>query len=176
MKRREFLKSAGVGARRLGRRCRARHRAIDAGDEMAADGELGRNRSIRSTARLRVFRQARRRSDRQQIPDPGFRRRRNRARPAGARRGAERHGRDRPHRVAIITSARTRPSPSARRCRSGSIRASRMPGCRFGGGNEADERVLQEVQHASASRPAIPARRWAAGSARRSRRSTISTA
>ena len=40
--------------------------------------------------------------------------------------------------------------------------------------HRADERLLQEVQHLSASRPAIPGRRWAAGSARRSRRSPIS--
>ena len=56
--------------------------------------------------------------DRRQVPDPGLRRRRNRARPAGARRRAERHRRVRPHRAATTTSARTRPSPSAPPCRS----------------------------------------------------------
>ena len=39
-----------------------------------------------------------------------------------------------------------------------------------------DERLLQEVQRRSAFRPATPARRWAAGSARRSRTSPTSTA
>ena len=41
----------------------------------------------------------------------------------------------------------------------------------FGGGDGPDERLLQEVQHLRASRPAIPAHRWAAGSAKRSRTS-----
>ena len=58
----------------------------------------------------RDLRQARRRGDRQQVPDPRLRRRRDRARPAGARRGAERHRRDGPHRLLLLLSARTRPS------------------------------------------------------------------
>ena len=47
-----------------------------------------------------------------------------------------------------------------------------VPGRRHG----ADERVLQEVQRHTAFPAAIPAPRWAAGSARRSRPSPISTA
>ena len=49
MKRRQFLKVAGVGACR-GRGRQARDRPIDAGTEMAADLELSRNRSTRFTA------------------------------------------------------------------------------------------------------------------------------
>ena len=49
-----------------------------------------------------VMRKARRRGDRQQVPDPDFRRRRNRTRPAGRRRGAEWHRRNRPHRLVLL--------------------------------------------------------------------------
>ena len=43
------------------------------------------------------LREDRRRDDRQQVPDPHLRGRRDRARPAGARCRAERHGRDGPY-------------------------------------------------------------------------------
>ena len=62
------------------------------------------------------------RDERRQIPDPGLRGRRNRAWPAGPRRGAERHRRDGQHGAPTITGARTRPSRSAPRCLSASTR------------------------------------------------------
>ena len=119
-----------------------------------------------------VFGEARRRADRQQVPDPGLRRRRDRAGPAGARRGAERHRRDVPHRLLLLLSARTRPSPSAPPCRSASTPRMQNAWLLRRRRHRAAERVLQEVQHLRHARPAIPARRWAAGSARRSRPST----
>ena len=46
----------------------------------------------------------------------------------------------------------------------------------FGGGMELMNDFYKQLQHLRAFRPAIPARRWAAGSARRSRSSPTSTA
>ena len=43
-----------------------------------------------------------RRNDRQQVSDPGIRRRRNRSGPAGARRDLQRHRRDVPHRLLLL--------------------------------------------------------------------------
>ena len=67
-------------------------------------------------------------SDRRQFPDPGLRRRRDRARPAGGGRRRGRHRRGLPHGLPTITGARTRPGRSAPPCRSRSMRAARMPG------------------------------------------------
>ena len=50
------------------------------------------------------------RADRRQVPAPDLRRRRDRARPAGARCGGQRHGRDAATPTAATTSARIRPS------------------------------------------------------------------
>ena len=113
--------------------------------------------------------EAGRRDDRQQVPDPGVRRRRNRARPAGARRDVERHRRDVPHRARTTTSARIRPSRSSPAVPFGLNARQQNSWLYQGGGNELAQRVLQEVQRRSASPAATPAPRWAAGSARRSR-------
>ena len=173
MKRRQFLKAAGVGPCRYRDR-RAGDRAIDAGSEVAPDGELAEV-ARHAVRRLRGVVESRRRSHRQQIPDPDLRRRRNRSGLAGARRRIERHRRDSAHRVLLLfrqgsdlrlrhvgrrsdrTSASTRlVHPRRRRRRA--------------------QRVLQKVQCHDAALRAIPAARWAAGSARRSRPSTTSKA
>ncbi len=97
MQRRKFMRTAGVGG---GGRCRRRAR-------------LPRRPSPRSMPELKwrlassfpksldtlygageKLRQVHRRGDGQQVPDPHLRRGRDRARPAGARRRAERHRRD----------------------------------------------------------------------------------
>ena len=116
-----------------------------------------------------------RRGDRRQVPDPGLRGRRNRAGPAGARCGRQRHGRDVPHRGLLLRRQGPDLRAVLRACRSASTRASRTPGSMTAAA-EADERVLQEVQHLTRCPAATPARRWAAGSARRSRRSPTSRA
>ena len=85
----------------------------------------------------------------------------------------ERHRRDVRTPCPITMSARTRPSRSSRRCRSASTRASRIPGG-IRAAARARQRVLQEVRRHRSCPAATPARRWAAGSARRSRRSPIS--
>ncbi len=82
--------------RRSGRRRdpgrHARDRAVAARGEVAADLELPEvaRHDLRHGAA--VF-QARQRRHRRQVPDPGLRARRDRAGPAGARRGHLRHGR-----------------------------------------------------------------------------------
>ena len=117
-----------------------------------------------------------RRSDRQQIPDPGFRGRRNRAGPCQS----STRCRTAPSRSATprrtTTSARIRPSPSALRSPFGP-NAAAEPGLVDAGRRQGSaQRVLQEVQLHGACSPATPAVRWAAGSARRSIPSTISKA
>ena len=116
-----------------------------------------------------------RRSHRQQIPDPDLCRRRNRSGPAGARRRAERHRRDGPHRVLLLF----RQGSDFHLRLVGAVRAEHAPqpglvhaGRRQGGA----QRVLQEATTSSRCSPATPAARWAAGSARRSIPSTISRA
>src|SRR5450759_4210029 len=68
-----------------GRGCFAGDRAVDAGDQMAHDHELAEV-ARHALRRHRNDVQGRRRGDRRQVPDSDFRRRRNRARPAGRRR------------------------------------------------------------------------------------------
>ena len=104
-----------------------------------------------------------------------FRRRRNRAGPAGARRRAERHRRDGPHRVVLLL----RQGPDLHLRLGGAVRTEHapQPGLVHAGRRQgAAQRVLQEIQLSSRCSPATPAARWAAGSARRSRPSTISRA
>ena len=87
-----------------------------------------------------------RRRDRQQVPDPRLRRRRDRAGPAGRRRGAERHRRDGPHRFVLLR----RQGPDLRVRHRDSVRPQRAPaGCvdELGRRARADERVLQGLQH-----------------------------
>src|ERR1017187_2719411 len=84
-----------------GRGCFAGDRAVDAGDQMAHDHELAEV-ARHALRRRRNHVQGRRRGDRRQVPDSDFRRRRNRARPAGRRRRTERHRRVRPYRLVLL--------------------------------------------------------------------------
>ena len=119
-------------------------RAVDAGDQMAPDDELAEI-ARHAVGRRRGDGQGRRRSHRQQIPDPDLCRRRNRSGPAGARCRAERHRRDGPYGVLLLFrqgsdlyvrhggAVRTQPAPQP-----GLVHAGRRQG--------AAERVLQELQ------------------------------
>ena len=130
MQRRKFLRTAGAWRRRscvCEYACRAGHRPIDAGAEMAPGVELPQV-ARHAVRRGRELRQVHRRDDGQQVPDPRLRRRRDRARPAGARRRAERHHRDGPLRRHLLCRQGSRRSPSTPRCRSAPTRASRKRG------------------------------------------------
>ncbi len=151
----------GRGYRRSARDC-----AIDAGDQMAHDHELAEV-ARHAAWRRRDDGEGRRRGDRRQIPDPDLCGRRNRAGPAGARRRAERHRRDGPHRALLLF--RQGPDLHLRLLdpvrpghahQPGLVRAGWRPG--------NSQRVLQELQRERRCSPATPAVRWAAGSARRS--------
>ena len=92
-----------------------------------------------------------------------------------ARRGPKRHRRDGPHRHLLLYRQGSDLGAVLRR----PVRPQHPPAERLvlrRRRHEADERVRQEVQCLSRSSAAIPARRWAAGFARRSRPSTISRA
>ena len=156
-----------------GGRCypgRPRHRAVDAGTQMAPDGELAKI-ARHAVGRRRGDGQARCRSHRQQVPDPDLRRRRNRSGPAGARCRAERHRRDGTHGVLLLLrqgsdvcvrhggAVRPQPAPQP-----GLVHAGRRQGS-----------CSTSSTRATTSRRfwlAIPVARWAAGSARRSTPST----
>jgi hypothetical protein len=71
-------------------------RADQSEDQLAPDLELSEE-PRHAVRHLDPCRQARRRGDRRQFPDPDLRRRRDRAGAAGARRRPERHGRVQPH-------------------------------------------------------------------------------
>ena len=116
-----------------------------------------------------------RRGDRRQVPDPGPRRRRARAQPAGARRRQQRCGRVCAYAALSSTPTRTRRSASAAVCRSASTPAT---SCRGGTSAAAPRSSMPRSRSSTctASRPASPGRRWAPGSRRRSTRSTISRA
>ena len=175
MKRREFLKVTGLGVAGAATHCRAGDRAVDAGDQMAHDVELA------EVARHALWR---RRDDRQgRSPKPPTTSSRSRPSPRGeivpglqvldaVQNGTVEIGHTASYYyfgkdptfafgTAVPFGLNTRMQP-------GLVHAGRRQG--------AAERVLQEVQHHRAARPAIPAARWAAGSARRSRPSTISRA
>ena len=68
---------------------------------MAACGELAEV-ARHALWRMRALQQAHRRDHRQPVPDPALRRRRDRPRPAGARRRPERHGRDGQHGALLL--------------------------------------------------------------------------
>ena len=68
---------------------------------MAADDQLAQI-ARHAVRRRRTHWQARRRADRQQVPDPDFRRRRDRSRPAGGRCRPKRHRRVRPYRALLL--------------------------------------------------------------------------
>ena len=97
----------------------------------------------------------------------------------GVRRGrrrAERRRSSAPHGAVLLLrqgpDVRVRLRDSVRHER----RASRTPGCTTAAGWQLLQRVPQGLQHRQLPAPATPARRWAAGSARRSRRSPTSRA
>ena len=97
-------------------------------------------------------------------------------RSAGARRGAERHGRDGQHRALLLLGQ----EPGLHLRHVAAVRPqharSISPGCCFGGGMDMLNDLLKEYNMRRSFRPAAPARRWAAGSARRSSRSRTSRA
>ena len=144
MKRRQFLQAAGVAAAATAVAKPAIAQSmpelkwrLTSSFPKSLDTHLWRGRSLR---------QGRRRGDRQQVPDPGLRRRRDRAGPAGGRRRAERHRRDVPDGVLLLF----RQGPDLRVRHGGAVRAQqphaeRLDAVRRRHG--ADERLLQEVQH-----------------------------
>ena len=175
MKRRDFIKATGVGV------AGAAGIAAPAIAQSAPEIKWRMTCELAEIARYAVWRrravgQGGRRSDRQQVPDPGFRRRRNRSRPAGGRCRAERHRRDGAHRVVLLFRQGPdlrlrhlgRRSDPNQRDQPGLVHARRRQG--------SAQRVLQEIQRHSRSLPAIPAARWAAGSARKSTPLPISRA
>ena len=116
MKRRDFLKVTGIGAAGAATLGRARHRAVDAGNQMANDGELAEI-ARHALRRRRVMGKA--------IAEATDNNSRSRPSPAAKSFPACRCSM--PYRTApsrwdirrpTITSARTRPSRSAPRCRS----------------------------------------------------------
>ena len=143
MKRRDFLKVSAVGAAATAV-CLAGDRAILARVQVAHDVELpevARHHLWRRRAVVEI----RRRDDRQQVSDPGLRRRRTRAGPAGAGCDLQRHRRDVPHRLVLL---RRQGSDLCDLCL-GAVRPQRAPaeflvvsGRRQG----TRQRVLQEVR------------------------------
>ncbi len=92
-----------------------------------------------------VFAEGRHGHDRRQVPDPGVRRRRDRAGPAGAGRGQQRHGRGLPHRLLLLR----RQGPDLRAGLRDPVRHELSRPERLALGRRrhgADERVLRQVQ------------------------------
>ena len=144
MKRRQFLKTAGAGAAATAIASPAIAQSMPETKWRLTSSfpEIARH----DLRRGRSFRQGGGGSDRQQIPDPGVRRGRNRARPAGRRRGDQRHRRDVPHRFLLLC----RQGPDLRVRHRGAVRAEQPHAERlavFRRRHGADERLLQEGQH-----------------------------
>ena len=118
-----------------------------------------------------LHRQARRRADRQQVPDPDLCRRRDRSRPAGGRCRPERHRRVRPYRALLLLRqgrhVRVRLGAAVRheQPHAECVDAAR----RRTGSPERIPQGLQLLRHAGRQHE-LP--RWAAGSASRSPRWT----
>ena len=109
--------------------------------------------------------QGRRRDDGRQVRDPDLRGRRDRARPAGARRGLQRHRRMRPHLHRLLH----RQEPGADLRRLAAVRPDAAPAQCLAAVRrrpQADGRGLRQLRRRGASRPARPAGRCSAGSAR----------
>ena len=174
MERRQFVKVAELGVA-ASCDCKARHRAGSPGDQVAPAPRAFRSRSTRSTARPRC----------------------------SPRRVAE--ATDGKFQIQVFAAGEIVPAfrrvdavsnGTVEMCHTGSYyffgkdptfalgsaipfglnARQRTPGCMHGGGIELMQRVLRQVQHLRPSRAATPAPRWAAGSARRSRRSPTSRA
>ena len=144
MKRREFLKAAGLGLAGSAIAAPAIAQSMPESQVALYDklAEVARH----DLRRRRDLRQGGRRSDRQQVPDPGFRRGRDRAGPAGRRRGHRRHRRDVPHRVLLLF----RQGPDVHLRHLAAVRAEQAHDRRLDvlrRRHRADERLLQEVQH-----------------------------
>ena len=127
------------------------HRAVDAGNQMAIHDELAEV-ARHALRRGRADGEDRRRDHRQQVSAADLCRRRNRPRPAGARRRAERHGRDGAYRVLLLF----RQGPDLHLRHRGAVRSQLAPEpglvhqWRRQG---AAQRVLQELQrHLAACR------------------------
>ena len=144
MKRREFLKTAGAGL--------AASTAVAAPAIAQSMPELKWRCTTSWPKSLDVPYQRvgddfeiRRGSHRQQIPDSGFRRRRDRSSLAGGRRGEQRHGRDVSHRRLLLH----RQGSDLRALLLGSVRAELAPAERLVPGSRRPghaQRVRQEVQ------------------------------
>ncbi len=96
--------------------------------------------------RRRNLRQGGGRGDREQVPDPGIRGRRDRSGAAGGGCGDQRHGRDVPHRLLLLRRQGSDLRAALRRA----VRAQRAHAeCLgvFRGRHRSDQRVLQEIQH-----------------------------
>ena len=175
MKRREFLKSAGLGSCRVDRDRSARHRAIDAGAQMAPDGELAEVARYALGALAKLFAKYVAEATDNKFQIQAF--------AAGeivpalqtARRRAERHRRDGPHRLLLLH----RQGPDLGAVLRRAVRAERAPAERLvlrRRRAEADRRLRREVQHLQPADGQHRLRRWAAGSAKRSTPSTTSRA
>ncbi len=157
-----------------GHRCRACGRPVHARGPLAPDLQLPEiaRYDLRHGADLGKVSG---RGVRQQVPDPDLRGRRNRRRPAGAGRRADRRRRMRPYADLLLlregTFARLRHRRAVRAQRPAAaflVALRRRQGDRQRGPDASSTR--------SRSRAEIPAPRWAGSSARRSRRSPTSTA
>ena len=143
----------------------ASHRAIAAFHPLAADLQLPEE-PRNDLRRRRVLRRTGQQADRRQIQHPRLRRRRPRAGVSGTRCRAARHGRALPHRDLLLRRQRLHHG-----FRNGAaVRAHHAPAERLDVSRRRHrhaECLLQGVWRHRASRPAIPARRWAAGFATR---------
>jgi hypothetical protein len=109
------------------------------------------------------------RGDRRQVPDPGLCRWRDRSRAGGLRCGQGRYRRNGAHGFLLFF----RQGSDLRAGNGGSLRHDQPPDGRLDAlrqWRQADRRVVCQVEYHGPSPAATPRRRWAAGTARRSRR------
>ncbi|CAA9558807.1 MAG: TRAP transporter solute receptor, unknown substrate 6, partial [uncultured Thermomicrobiales bacterium] len=144
--------AGGHGRRGGGRRLRGSVLVPEAGDRAGrARDPLALHLELPQVARhdlrrQRGLREGRGRDDRRQVPGPGLRVRRARARPAGGRRGDQRHRRVLPHLVLLLR----RQGPDLHLRHQPAVRAQQPHADRLdvrGGGHGPPERVLRQVQH-----------------------------
>ena len=172
MKRRDFLKVTGIGA--AGAATLAAPAIAQSMPELKWRLTASWPKSLDTLwGGVEHHGQARCRSHRQQVPNSGFCRRRNRAGAAGPRCRAERHRRDGTYGLLLLLrqgsdlcvrhggAVRPQPAPQP-----GLVHARRRQG--------AAQRASTRATTSPRFWRAIPVARWAAGSARRSTPSTIS--